>query len=104
MIEQRVHVLRQDRAVVSRRFIELRRLAMPAIVERDDAAARPRERRHPAGRDPVHLLVGGKAVDEHDRLALAFIEKCDVHVVVGEARRAAIGLCLQIRHVEIRHV
>ena len=42
MIEERAHVLRHDRAVIGGRLIELGRLAVPAIVERDDAASTAR--------------------------------------------------------------
>ena len=38
----------------------------------------PRQRRDPAGLHPVHLLGGGEAVHQHDRLALARIEKGDL--------------------------
>ena len=58
---------------------------MPAIVERDDAPAGSGKRRHPAGIDPVHLRGRGKAVHQHDRRALPFIEKRDVDAVVGKA-------------------
>jgi hypothetical protein len=89
IIEQRTHVLRHEAAVIGGRVVKLRRSAMTAVVESDDAAAGARQRRHPAGIDPVHLLVGGEAVHEHDRLALAFVEKGNVDVAMSEMRHAA---------------
>ena len=74
MIEQRAHVLRHVARVIGGRIVELGRVAMAAIVERDDAAAGARQRRDPAGIDPVHLLGGGEAVHQHDRRALALVE------------------------------
>ena len=59
---------------------------MAAIVERNDAAAGARERRHPARTDPVHFLVRGEAVDQHDRLALAFVEESDLHAIMVKTR------------------
>src|ERR1700722_10152344 len=59
---------------------------MAAIIERDDAAPCPFQRRHPARQDPVYLLVGGKAVHQHDRLAFALIEEGYLHTVVAKTR------------------
>jgi hypothetical protein len=89
VIEQRAHILRHQLAVIGSRIVKLGRLAVAAIVERDDTAAGADERRDPAGIDPVHLFVGGKAVDEHDRLALPFVEIGDLHFAVHEIRHQA---------------
>jgi hypothetical protein len=51
-----------------------------------NAATGARERRHPAGMDPVHLLGGGKAVYENDRFALAPVKERDPDIVVLKAR------------------
>src|SRR5208282_5060100 len=88
MVEERTYIVSHDGAVIGSGVIELCRLAMTAIVERDDAAPGARERGHPAGKDPIHLLVGRKAMHEHNRLALAFVEKGNFHVVMREARHA----------------
>jgi hypothetical protein len=61
---------------------------MAAIVKRDDAAARARECRHPAGKNPVHLLAGREAVHEHDRLALTLIEKGNLDAVMCKSWHA----------------
>ncbi len=55
---------------------------MAAIVERDGAPAGAGQRRDPAGMQPVHLLGRGKAVHQHDRLALPFVEIGDLDAVV----------------------
>src|ERR1700712_1391819 len=47
---------------------------MAAIVERDDAAAVLLQVGDPGRIDPVHVLAGGKAMHENDRIALAFVE------------------------------
>ena len=88
MIEEGADILGHERAVVGGRLVKLGRLAMAAIVEGDDTASGARERCHPAGKNPIHLLGGGKAVHEHDWLALAFVEKGDFHPVMREARHA----------------
>ena len=44
------------------------------------------QRGGPAGHHPVRLLVGGKAVHEHDRIALAFVEIGDRDVSIVECR------------------
>src|SRR5258707_1160066 len=41
-------------------------------------AAGAGERRDPAGMHPVRLLVGGKAMDEHDRIAGALVQVGDL--------------------------
>src|SRR5262249_52044535 len=95
MIEQCPHVLRHEAAVIGGRIVELGRRAMAAIVERDDAAARTRKRRYPAGIDPVHFLVGSKAMDEHDRLALPFVEIADLDLTMREMRHKSASYPLQ---------
>ena len=62
---------------------------MPAVVERDRAPTSKRERSDPAGMYPVHLLVGGKAVHQHDRLALALVEIGDLDLAIPETRHGA---------------
>ena len=88
MVDQRPHVVRHALGVIVGRIVELGRLAVAAIVERDHAAAGARERRDPARLHPVHLLVGRKAVHQDDRLALPFIEKRNLHRPVTKARHA----------------
>ena len=88
MIEQCAHVLRHQATVIGGRIVEFGRRAMATIVERDHAAARARQRRHPARIDPVHFLVGSKTVDEHDRLALPFVEIGDLDLTMREMRHA----------------
>src|SRR5262249_978476 len=82
MIEQCPHVLRHEAAVIGGRIVELGRRAMAAIVERDDAAARTRKRRYPAGIGPVHFLVGSEAMHESDWLALPFVEISDLDLIM----------------------
>src|SRR5262245_43517465 len=65
---------------------------MAAIVERDGAAAGTRQRRHPAGLDPVDLLSGGKAVNEDDRFTLALVHIRDIDGPVPEARHEGCNL------------
>ena len=57
---------------------------MAAIIQCNDAAAGTAQRRRPSGIDPVHFFVGRKAVDEHDRVAVAFINEGDFNVAVHE--------------------
>ena len=89
VIEQRAHILGHDGAVIGGRIIELGGFAVAAIIEGDDATPGASEGRHPARIDPVDLFVGGKAVDEHDRLALAFVEESNLHIVMHKTRHAA---------------
>ena len=74
MIEQSANIFRHGSAVIAGRVVELARRAMPAVIERDRAPTSTRERSDPAGMHPVHLLVGGEAVHQHNRLALALVE------------------------------
>ena len=60
MIEQRAHVLRHAVGVIVGRIVELGRLAVAAIVERDHAAAGARQRRDPAGLTQFTSLVEAK--------------------------------------------
>jgi len=55
-------------AIVTRR-VELFALPMTAIVERDDTAPSLRQSFDPTRVDPVHATVGGKAMNEQNRLA-----------------------------------
>src|SRR6185437_7686415 len=82
MIEQRPHVLRHDCAVISRRIVRLARCPMPTIVERDHAPSGARQRRHPAGRNPIYFLGGSKTMHQHDRLAFAFVEVGDLDIAM----------------------
>src|ERR1700720_2494444 len=61
---------------------------MAAIVERDRTAPGPSQCRHPARRDPIDLFVRRKAVDEHNWLALPFVNKGDLHAFMRELRHA----------------
>ena len=88
MIDERAHVIGHACAVIGGGIVELGRGAVAAIVERDDAPAGLGQRRDPAGMNPVHLRGRGEAVHEHDRLALPFVEECDVDAVVPEALHA----------------
>src|SRR5262245_32596973 len=82
MIEQCAYILGHTSAVVGGRIIELARPAMTPIVERDDASSDLRQRRNPAGIDPIHVRSRSKTMHENDRLTLPFIEKCNFHAVV----------------------
>jgi len=84
MIEQRAHVAGHLVGVISGRIIKLARLAVPSIVERDDAALGPHQRADPAGIDPVDLFAGGKAVHQHNRLALTLVEIRDLDIAIFE--------------------
>ena len=86
MGDQRRDVAGHQVGVVVGRIVQLGRLAVAAIVERDDAAIVARQRRDPAGLHPVHLRVRGKAVHQHDRLARALVEIGDLDVSVPESR------------------
>ena len=84
MIEQRAHVASHCGGVILGGIVELARLAVAAIVERDHAPAGAGQRRDPAGMDPVHLLGGGKAVHQHDRFALPLVKEGEFHGTVME--------------------
>src|SRR5215469_6333629 len=86
MLDQAANVLGHDRGMISGGVVELARLTVAAIVERDDTPPGARQRRHPAGRDPVHFLVRREAVDEYDRLALPLVKKRNLHTVTDKAR------------------
>ena len=72
--------------VIVGRLVELARLAMAAVVERNHAFSGARQGRNPGRLHPVDLLGGGETVDEHDRLALALVEVRQFNGVVGETR------------------
>ena len=55
MRDQRRDVAGHQVGVIVGRIVQLGGLAVPAIVERDDAAVVARQRRDPAGLHPVHL-------------------------------------------------
>ena len=74
MVHQRRDVAGHGADMIVLGIIELAGIAMAAIVERDDAAAAPLQLRDPGGIDPVDVLGRGKAVHQHDRIALALIE------------------------------
>ena len=85
MPDQRRDIGRHHVGVVVGRIVKLGRLAMPAIVERDDAAVVARERRDPAGLHPVDLLVGGETVHQDDRIAGTLVEIDDLDISMFEA-------------------
>jgi len=58
---------------------------VPAVIERNRTPAGARERRHPAWQDPVRLLGGGEAMDQHDRGALTLVEIGDLDLAVPES-------------------
>ena len=88
MIEQRTHIVRHGGAVISGRVVQLAGRAVPAIVERNHAPAIARQRRHPTGVQPIHLLGGGKAVHQHNRIAVTLIEISDLDTAICKARHA----------------
>src|ERR1700757_2990879 len=59
---------------------------MAAIVERDDPAAVFLQLRDPGRIDPVDVFGRGKAVHQHDRIALAFVEIGNFDIAVMEVR------------------
>ena len=69
MIEQAARVLGHQRRAVGRRIVELVALAMPAIVDGDDAKAILGQKTDPAGVDPIVLDTGGKTVDQQNGIA-----------------------------------
>ena len=85
MIEQSADVLGHCGAVIGGRIIELAGRAVPAVIERNRTPAGARERRHPAWQDPVRLLGGGEAMDQHDRVALTLVEIGDLDLAVPES-------------------
>jgi hypothetical protein len=62
---------------------------MPAVIERDRAPASAGERRDPTGMYPIHLLVGGEAVHQHNWLALALVEINDLDLAIPETWHGA---------------
>src|SRR5262249_43830060 len=94
MVQQAARVLRHRWSAVDGRVIELLAFAMPAIVIADHAPTGARERAHPAWVDPVGCDIGGKAVDEQDRLALPLVDISDRHAHWIEAFLSPPSLCL----------
>src|SRR6516162_3735120 len=88
MIEERSHILGHRRAEIGGRVVELAGRTMAAIVERDRAAPGAGQCRHPARCDPIDLFVRCKAVDEHNWLALPFVEESNLDAVMRELRHA----------------
>ena len=86
MVEQRTYVVRHGGAVIAGRVVQLVGCAVPAIVERNHTPSITRERRHPAGLHPVHLLGGGEAVHQHNRFAIALVEIGNLDPAVSKAR------------------
>ncbi len=89
MVEQGAHVVGHRGGVVGGGLVELARMAMAAVVERDDAAPGAGQRANPARADPVHLLGRGETVHQHDRLgvrAIAFVEIGDLDRAIMERR------------------
>src|SRR5262249_37672552 len=86
MIHELEHVLAHlDQRIIAGR-IEFLRFAMSAIVEGDDAPPVARERLRPQRVAPVHRMVRGEAVHEHDRLVAIFGRGPKIDE--GEARAA----------------
>jgi len=54
---------------------------MPPIVEGHDAAAGSGERLHPARIRPIGRDIGGKAMDEQDRLSRSLIHIEEPHTI-----------------------
>ena len=84
MIDQRTHVLGHDGGVIGGRIVQLARGAVAADIERDHPPAGLGQTGHPSGMHPVYRRVGGKAVDQDDRLAFALVEKRDLDPIVLE--------------------
>src|SRR6516225_4889436 len=105
MIEQRADILCHETAVISGGIVELGRCAVAPIIDRDGAAAGAGQRRYPARIEPIHFFVRRKAMDEHDRLALPFVEIGDLDITMSEMRHApaysrSAGLCTKAAAAE----
>ncbi|KRR26010.1 hypothetical protein CQ13_23645 [Bradyrhizobium retamae] len=86
IIQQRDDVTCHDRNFVSSGIVELIGIAMAAIVERDHAAAVFPQIGNPGRINPIHVLAGGKAMHEDDRIALAFVEISNFDSAVVKTR------------------
>ena len=86
MIEQAPSVFGHDRGAITLRVVQLLALPMPPIVEGNDAAAVFLQFGNPGRINPVDVLRRRKAVDEKDRIALAFIEIGNFNGAVVKAR------------------
>ena len=81
MVEQAARVLGHQRRAVERAVVELLALAVPAVVDGDDAEAVAGEQAHPARLDPVGAHAGGKAVDQQHRVARALVDEGEPHAI-----------------------
>ena len=88
MIEQAAGVLRHQRRAIGGLIVQLLALAVPAIVDGNDAEAVADEQADPTGLDPVEARAGGKAVDEQDRCSSSLVKKGDAHAVGSEGLHA----------------
>ena len=92
VVEQAAGVLRHLVGAVVGRVVELFAPAMAAVVVGDYPVAGPRQRLDPQGVAPVDPGVGGKAVDEQHRRALAHHLIGDLDPVRLKARHVASAL------------
>src|SRR5262249_12325782 len=95
VIDERAHVGSHGGDGVVLRPVELARLAVTAVIERDCTVAGAPQCRDPAGKDPVDYLSRAKAVHEHYRIALAFVEIIDRDRPMREARHVIEMACGQ---------
>src|SRR5690606_38071057 len=79
--EQTPRVLGHRRGAVKARIVKLLALPVSAIVEGDRPAPRPGQGAQPMRIAPIGRDIGGEAVDQQDRLPLAFVRKGDPHAV-----------------------
>src|SRR5713101_4930810 len=101
VVEQGNDVFDHPFGVIIGGIVELARPAVAAVVQRDGAPAGAAQRRHPPRIDPIDFLGRGEAVHEHDRLAVAFVEKRDLDLAVPEALHGGsdvIGCRREINH------
>ena len=89
ILEHRSRIRGHDLGRVGRRIVRLVGFSMAAIVERDDPVTRLPQRLEPAGRNPVDLGRGGKAVNEQDRLTIGVptLIPGDIYITVAHAGR-----------------
>src|SRR5262245_23807810 len=84
MVEQVRRILGHGRRAVTGRVIELLAQPMPAIVVGNRAVARRGQRVEPMRIAPICRDIGGKAVNEEDRVAAPLIHIGDLHAAGGE--------------------
>ena len=71
VIKQAGRIIGHDRCTVECRIIQLGAFAMATIVDRNDRPPCPFQNFRPSGIDPVDPGIGGKPMDQQDRIALA---------------------------------